>query len=143
MGDRALGGVGLVLAALYIWQTTVIQESFISDPVGPKGFPLIIGGLLALASLAVVLRPDAAPQWPQLGRLLEIAVAVAVFVAYAMFLPGLGFVAATTLASAYLAWRLGAAPLPAVLAGVAIAVGIYVVFHLVLGLTLAKGPLGF
>lgn len=143
MGDRALGGVGLVLAAFYIWQTTVIQESFISDPVGPKGFPFIIGGLLVLASLAILLRPDAAPKWPAAGRLLEIAVAVAVFVAYAELLPSLGFVIATALASAYFSWRLGAPPLKAAAAGVTIALGIYIVFHLALGLTLAKGPLGF
>ena len=31
----------------------------------------------------------------------------------------------------------------AVIAGVAIALGIYLVFHLALGLTLARGPLGF
>ena len=34
-------------------------------------------------------------------------------------------------------------PLLALVAGVAIAVGIYVVFHLVLGLSLARGPWGF
>lgn len=142
MGDRALGGVGLALAAFYIWQATRIQESFISDPVGPKGFPFIIGGLLALASLAVILRPDARPHWPSAARLLEIAVAVAVMLAYAMLLPDLGFVFATALASAYFSWRLGASALHAALAGGAIALGIYVVFHLLLGLTLAKGFLG-
>lgn len=143
MGDRALGGVGLVLAAFYIWQTTLIQESFISDPVGPKGFPFIIGGLLVLASLAVLLRPDPKPHWPAAGRLLEVAVSVAVLVAYAIVLPQAGFVIATAVAAAYFSWRLGAPPLHAAAAGVAIALGIFVVFHLALGLNLAKGPLGF
>ena len=63
--------------------------------------------------------------------------------AYAMALPAVGFVAATAVASAFLSWRLGTAPLPAVAAGVAIALGIYVVFHLILGLSLAEGPYGF
>jgi putative tricarboxylic transport membrane protein len=142
MGDRALGVVGLGLAAAFIWQASRIQESFFSDPVGPKGFPFIIGGLLALASLAILLRPDAAPHWPRANRLMELVAAVAVMVGYAVFLPDAGFVIATAVASAYFSWRLGAPVLHAVLAGVAIAVGIYVVFHLVLGLNLAKGPLG-
>ena len=38
MSDRILGGAGLALSAFYIWQATRIQESFMSDPVGPKGF---------------------------------------------------------------------------------------------------------
>lgn len=143
MADRALGGAGLLLAAFFAWQTTVIQESFISDPVGPKGFPLIIAALLAIASLVIVLKPDPAPHWPSLGRLVEIAVAVAVMVAYGMALPLAGFVPATLVASAWFSWRLGAKPIEAILAGVAIAVGVYVVFHLALGLSLARGPLGF
>ncbi|MCB2052700.1 MAG: tripartite tricarboxylate transporter TctB family protein [Geminicoccaceae bacterium] len=143
MSDRVLGGIGLVLAAFYIWQATTIQVSFISDPVGPKTFPIIIGLLLAVSSLVIMLKPDAEPHWPAIGRLAEIALAVVVLVAYAMALPAVGFVAATAVASAFLSWRLGTAPLPAVAAGVAIALGIYVVFHLILGLSLAEGPYGF
>lgn len=143
MGDRALGGFGLVLAALFVWQASVIQESFMSDPVGPKGFPFIIGALLAVASLVILLRPDPAPKWPELRGLIEIAIATLVLVAYASLLPDLGFVIATAFTAAYFSWRLGATPISAAVAGVAIALGIYVVFHLLLGLNLAKGPLGF
>ena len=143
MGDRVLGIVGMALAAFYIWQATLIQESFIQDPVGPKTFPIIIGVILGLASLVIFLKPDPAPEWPAVGRLIEIAIAAAVLFAYSALLPEIGFVFATALASAFLSWRLGAAPLHALLAGIAIAVGIYVVFHLILGLSLAEGPLGF
>jgi putative tricarboxylic transport membrane protein len=143
MGDRLFGALGLALAAFFIWQATTIQESFIQDPVGPKTFPIIIGMLLGIASLVIMLRPDPKPDWPALGRLGEIAGAVIVMVAYAYALPELGFIIATTLASAYLTWRLDSTPLHAIAAGVAIAIGIYVVFHLILGLSLAKGPFGF
>ena len=64
-------------------------------------------------------------------------------VAYAMVLRELGFVVSTALASALLSWRLGATPVKAAIAGVSIAVGIYVCFHLILGLSLARGPWGF
>ncbi len=143
MGDRLFGGIGIALAAFFIWQATTIQESFIQDPVGPKTFPIIIGLLLGISSLVILLRPDPKPDWPAAGRLMEIGAAVLVLLAYAWVLPDIGFIVATTLASAYLAWRLGASALHAILAGVAIAVGIYVVFHLILGLTLARGPFGF
>ncbi|MCO6185237.1 tripartite tricarboxylate transporter TctB family protein [Rhizobium sp. L1K21] len=143
MSDRILGGIGLLVAAFYIWQSTLVELSFITDPVGPKTFPIMIGIVLALASLAMIFSPDANPHWPQAAKLLEIGISAAVMVAYVYLLPAAGFVIATALAAAFLSWRLGAEPLRGVIAGVAISVGIYVVFHLILGLSLAKGPLGF
>ena len=72
-----------------------------------------------------------------------IAAAVVVLVLYAEFLPVAGFVFATAVAASYLGWRLGSTPVSAVIAGIGTAGGIYVIFHLVLGLSLARGPLGF
>ena len=143
MSDRIMGGVGLLLAAFFIWQATLIQESFISDPVGPKIFPIIIGGLVGLSSLAIFLKPDDEPEWPDFSRLFEVGLTVAVMVAYAYALPTAGFVVSTALAAGYLSWRLGTPPVRAAVAGAVIAIGIYVVFHLILGLSLARGPWGF
>ena len=143
MSDRIFGGIGLTLALFFIWQATLIQESFISDEVGPKTFPIIIGVVLGLSSLYCLVKPDPAPTWPTYGRLAEIGLAVAVMVAYAVALPELGFLIATLIASAYLSWRLGTAPLPALLVGALTSGGIYVVFRMILGLSLARGPLGF
>ncbi|MWB76595.1 tripartite tricarboxylate transporter TctB family protein [Pseudooceanicola sp. 216_PA32_1] len=143
MSDRIFGVVGLLLAAGYIWAALLIEESFLSDAVGPKTFPIIIAAILALASIAIILRPDAEPEWPTLGRLAEIAAAAVVMILYAQLLPEIGFVIATALAAAYLTWRLGSGLVGTVLTGVGTSVGIYVVFHLVLGLSLARGPLGF
>ena len=143
MSDRILGGLGLLLAMFFIWQATLIQESFISDPVGPKIFPIIIGGLVALSSLTILFRPDDEPEWPEFNRLFEVGLTVAVMIAYAYALPIAGFVLSTAVAAAYLSWRLGTPPVKAAIAGIVIAVGIYVVFHLILGLSLARGPWGF
>ena len=143
MSHRIFGVVGLLLAAGYIWAALLIEESFLSDAVGPKTFPIIIAAILALASIAIILRPDAEPEWPTLGRLAEIAAAAVVMILYAQLLPEIGFVIATALAAAYLTWRLGSGLVGTVLTGVGTSVGIYVIFHLVLGLSLARGPLGF
>ncbi|MEJ2015525.1 MAG: tripartite tricarboxylate transporter TctB family protein, partial [Limibacillus sp.] len=77
------------------------------------------------------------------GRLAEIALAALVMIAYAMALPQAGFIIATAVASAYLTWRLGSKPLWSVVIGVGTSLGIYVVFRLILGLSLARGPFGF
>lgn len=143
MSDRIFGVFGLLLAIGYVFAALAIEESFLSDAVGPKAFPLIIAAILGLSSLAILLRPDAEPHWPTLGRLAEVAAAVVVMILYAEMLPVAGFVIATAFAAAYLAWRLGSKPVEAIAVGVGTSVGIYVIFHLVLGLSLAKGPFGF
>jgi len=143
MSDRIFGLAGLALAAFYIWSATLIELSFISDPVGPRTFPIIVGAVLGLSSLVILLRPNAEPHWPRFARLAEIAGAVAVMIAYALLLPEAGFVIATAAASAFLTWRLGTAWHWSLVTGLFISLGIYVVFHLILGLSLARGPLGF
>jgi putative tricarboxylic transport membrane protein len=143
VSDRIFGLIGLAIAALIVWRAGLIQESFIQDPLGPKAFPYVIAVVMTLASLFIVLQPDEEPQWPGIGRLAEIAVAVGLMIAYAQFLPEAGFVASTAVAAAFLSWRLGSPPLKAIIAGIVISVGIYVVFHLILGLSLARGPWGF
>lgn len=143
MSDRIFGAVGLLVSAFYIWAALQTQESFLSDAVGPKTFPVIIGCILAISSLVVILRPDAEPVWPAMGQLAEIAVAVVVMVLYAQLLPEVGFVIATAGAASVLSWRLGSPLVQAAIIGAAISLGIYGVFHLLFGLSLARGPLGF
>jgi putative tricarboxylic transport membrane protein len=54
-----------------------------------------------------------------------------------------GFVVSTAFAAAALSWRLGSKPVSALIAGIVIAVAIYVIFNHILGLSLARGPWGF
>lgn len=143
MSDRIFGTIGLIVALLFAWQATVIQESFISDAVGPKAFPIIIAAVMGLASLYFILRPGADPDWPQLHALIELAAAVFVLVVYALVLKEIGFAISTAIAAAYLAWRLGSPILHAVIAGVLTSAGLYLIFRIILGLSLARGPLGF
>ena len=143
MSDRVLGGVGFLLAVAFIVGALEIQTGPMLDVLGPKTFPIIIGALLAISSIYLIIKPDPAPDWPSAGRLLEIAFAVVVMIAYALLLERLGFVIATAIAVFVLSWRLGSKPGAAALTGVGVSVLIYTVFHLILGLSLARGPLGF
>ncbi|WP_271950677.1 tripartite tricarboxylate transporter TctB family protein [Ruegeria faecimaris] len=143
MSDRIFGVFGILLAIGFALSALAIEESFLSDAVGPKAFPLIVAAILGLSSAVIALRPDAEPEWPALGRLVEVGAAVVVMMFYAELLPVLGFVISTAFAAAYLAWRLGSGPIESVVVGIGTSVGIYVIFHLVLGLSLARGPLGF
>ena len=143
MSDRIFGVFGVLLAIGFAIAASQINESFLSDAVGPKAFPYIIATVLGLASAVIAFRPDPEPVWPPLGQFLEIVAAVVVMILYSQFLPVIGFVIATAFASAYLSWRLGSSILGSCLTGLGTSVGIYTVFHLMLGLSLARGPLGF
>lgn len=143
MSDRIFGGFGLLLAIFYIWAASIIKDSFMVDVVGPRAFPYIVGAVLALCSVYFILRPDEEPAWPAFRSFAEIVFATAVMLLYASALPKLGFLISTVFATAYLTWRLGTHPLWSLVTGVLTSVGIYSVFHLILGLSLAKGPLGF
>ncbi len=143
MSDRVFGGVGLALAIFYIWAASTIKLTFMVDLVGPRTFPYLIGAGLALTSIYVMLRPDAEPDWPGGRGVMEILAATVVMLLYGQLLPEIGFVFSTALATAYLTWRLGTLPLWSFVVGALTSIGIYVVFHLVLGLSLAEGPLGF
>lgn len=143
MSDRIFGVFGVLLAIGFVIAASQIQLSFLSDAVGPKAFPYIIATILGLSSAVIALRPDPEPVWPPLGRFLEIVAAVVVMILYAEMLPVIGFVVATAFAAGYLGWRLGSTVIGACMTGVGTSVGIYVIFHLVLGLSLARGPLGF
>jgi len=143
MSDRIFGLFGLALAAFYFWATSIIPDSFMVDVVGPRTFPYIVGTVLTICSLYILLRPDAEPDWPNLTNFIEVIFATAVMFLYGWALSKVGFVIATVFATAYLSWRLGTKPLSSLVTGIATSAGIYLVFHLVLGLSLAKGPLGF
>jgi len=143
MSDRIFGIFGILLAIGFAVSALYIEESFLSDAVGPKAFPIIVAAVLGLSSAVIALRPDAEPVWPALARLVEIGAAVVVLILYAELLPVAGFVLATAFAASYLAWRLGSSVIESVLTGIGTSVGIYVIFHLVLGLSLARGPWGF
>lgn len=143
MSDRIFGVIGLAIAVIFAWQATVIQESFMTDVVGPKTFPYIIATVMGLSSLYFLIKPDADPTWPTFGALGEIAMAIIAMIAYAQLLPVLGFLIATAVATSYLTWRLGTKPAQSLIIGVATSAGIYVIFKLILGLSLARGLFGF
>ncbi len=128
------------MALAYIASATQIQTSFIVDPLGPKAFPIIVGAILALSSLAMILKPDADPPWPDGKKALKIAAAVAVLVGYAVFLSDLGFIPATAVAASLISYQIKSNARIAATIGVSLSIGLFVVFKTFLGLGLVAWP---
>ena len=143
MNDRVFGVFTLLLSIFYIFSAYIVEESFISDHIGPKTYPYIVSFFLISSSLFLILKPDAKPKWPEIRKIIEILMTAIILIMYAVFLPVIGFVFSTLFASSFISWRLGAKLSSAFTAGLIISITIFILFRKILGLSLATGPFGF
>ena len=141
--DRIFGLVALFVALAYIASATQIQTSFLTDPVGPRAFPILVGAVAAISALVMIVRPDPDPQWPIWRTWGALALAVIVLVAYAYALKPLGFIVPTAVTAAFLSYQISPRPIPAIIAGVGLSVGLFLLFKYALGLGLVPFPKGF
>ncbi len=140
--DRIFGLVMAVIALAYIASALQIQTSFLSDPVGPKTFPVIIGAIGALSAMFLVFRPDPEPQWPAVKTFGALAIAVIVLVLYAYSLRPLGFLLPTAIAAAVLSYQISPRPKYAAMVGIGLSAGLFIIFRFALGLGLVPFPRG-
>ncbi len=138
--DRIFGLITVLVALAYIASATQIQTSFLSDPVGPKAFPIGIGAVAALCGLVMLVRPDPDPNWPGWKTWLSLAIAVVVLVAYAYSLKPFGFIVPTAITAAILSYQISSRALPAALTGAGLSVGLFLLFKYGLGLGLIAFP---
>jgi putative tricarboxylic transport membrane protein len=147
MRDRIIGAVTLLVAAVYLYATKQIPSLEIGDPLGPKAFPVLLGiSLIAAAILLFVetLKKDDAPpvKAPREDlRYLWLIGGVTVWTAlYFWVFDRAGYLATTTIYLLALMatfnrgkWRAN------VLTSVLFALGSYILFVRILGVTLPKG----
>ncbi len=138
--DRIFGLVTVIVALGYALSATQIQMSFLSDPVGPRTFPYMIGGVMALCGLVVLVRPDPDPDWPELRKFGALGLTVAALVAYAYMLKPLGFLIPTALVAGFLSYQISPRPVLATVTGVGLSVGLFLLFKFALGLGLFAVP---
>ena len=143
LSDRIFGLVAGLVALAYVAGATQIQASFMTDPVGPRTFPILVGSVAALCAIVILLRPDEDPQWPSLRTLGALGFAVAVLVGYALALRPLGFLIPTAVAAGVLSFQIHPRPLPAALTGAGLSLGLFLIFRFILGLGLVALPASF
>lgn len=141
--DRIFGLVTLFVALAYIASATQIQTSFLSDPVGPKAFPMLIGAVAAICALVMIFKPDPDPDWPAARTWGGLAIAVIVLICYAYALKPLGFVIPTIFAAGILSYQISPRPLPAIASGIGLSIGLFILFKFALGLGLVAFPKGW
>lgn len=142
ISDRIFGLVASLLALAYIAGATQIQTSFLSDPVGPKLFPMMIGVVGAISGMFMVFKPDPEPDWPAMRTFGALLVAVVVLVAYAYALRPGGFIIPTAIAAGILSYQISPNIRTAPLAGIGLSGGLFILFKFALGLGLVAFPKG-
>ena len=138
--DRRFKLVVVLGALAFIAGALSIQSSFLTDPVGPKAFPLMIGAAAVLCGLVMLLKPDENPEWPDARAWLSMAAATLLLVGYAYALSPLGFLLSTALAAGGISWLIQPRALQAVLTGTGLSALLFVVFKYGLGLGLFALP---
>ena len=140
MSDRIFGITIIVVALIFIISATQVQLGFVTEPVGPRLFPFIVGGVMILCGITVVLRPDDNPIWPKLGIFAKLLLAVVVLVIYAYLLRPLGFIVPTAIASAVISYQIQSRVYYAIFTGIILSVGLFLIFKYALGLGLFAFP---
>lgn len=138
---RIAGAVACVTALAVFLEAGTFAVGFVTDPVGPRGFPYLVSLVLGTGGLWILLRPDGEPVWPGRRALGRSAAVAGSFLGYAALLPVAGFFVATTVEMVLLSVLFGGRPVKSLLASAAFATGLWILFVRLLGLSLPVGSL--
>jgi putative tricarboxylic transport membrane protein len=141
MSDRLTGLVLLVVSAWYGYLAFNIKNSFFSDPLGSRAFPIVVASLLVPLAVLLIVRQPKPVVWPRRASYPPLLYATGLFIGYAYLLPWLGFALANTLIFAGIAMIFGAQLRQATLAAVVASGVLYLIFSVALDLYLPTGRL--
>ena len=137
--DRVLGAISVLLAIVIVLVSNRYRVAFITDPVGPRGLPILVAVVFALGGALLMIRPGDAQRWPSRGMLRKGAAVIGVFLLYAFLLPRLGFFLATSMTVGVLAALFGGPVRKSLIAAAAYAALLWLLFAVALGLPLPIG----
>jgi putative tricarboxylic transport membrane protein len=145
VADRVLAAGTIVLAAAYLLATWHLPAFDIGDPLGPKAFPYLLGGLLASAGVLLFSErhPPAAGRSPPKHLRAFLLVLAATGLLFALLEP-LGYLVAISFyLFSLMHWLHGRRPAVCAVIAILFAIGSYALFAKGLGVTLAKGLVYF
>ena len=143
MSDRILGAVCVVAAAGMAWAAQDYAPAFAYEPVGPRAFPRLLAGLMAVGGAWLVFKPTLAGHAFHGGAMKLVGLsAVAVF-AYALLFQALGFALATALMAVPVGMAFGGSWKQSLAGGAGLGFGLFLLFDKLLDVMLPTGMLSF
>lgn len=138
--DRIVGAICVALGLAAAWHALTLEVAFAADPVGPRLFPAIVGGVLALSGALLIIKPGAVTI--EIGAWRRAGAVLAACLVYPLLLQPIGFILATSCLCFVAALAFQARPVPAAISAVGTAVVFFVLLDRLLDLPLPRGPLG-
>ncbi len=142
--DRSIGLICGVLAAICLFETHRLWSGW----PGPGTMPLVIGLILLLNSVVYLARPAGGSTpiaWPKRETLIATAIVAALFAAYVLVLPWVGFLISTWALTTFVTKTISSEP---TWLGTIVGMGVlsavcHFVFNSLLGASLPVSSLGF
>lgn len=139
MSERILGGLLLFISIAGIWIARSFEAPFSYEPVGPRAFPMLILALLGISAIALILEKKSDTTWAPPPVMKRIGVLFVIVLIYAWLFDKLGFVLATALMVIPIARFFSATWKQAVVGGVGLGVGLFILFDRLLDVALPTG----
>ncbi|MCW5658353.1 MAG: tripartite tricarboxylate transporter TctB family protein [Burkholderiaceae bacterium] len=143
MSDRILGAVCVVAAAGMAWAAQSYAPAISYEPVGPRAFPRLLAGLMAIGGAWLVIRPRLAGHAFQAGALKLIGLSALTVFVYALLFQLLGFTLATALMAVPVGMAFGGTWKQSLLGGAGLGLGLFLLFDKALDVVLPTGLLSF
>ena len=142
MSDRILGAVCVVASAGMAWAARDYAAAISYEPVGPRAFPLLLAGLMAVSGLWLVLRPTLRGAGVFRGvPLRTTAICAAAVLAYALLFELVGFTLATALMAMPVGLAFGGSWKQSLAGGVGLGLVLFFMFDKLLDVVLPTGLL--
>lgn len=143
MSDRILGAVCVVAAAGMAWAAQSYAPSFSYEPVGPRAFPRLLAGLMAIGGAWLMIKPTLVGSPFQQGSVRLIGLSVLTVFVYALLFEILGFPLATAVMAVPVGMAFGGTWKQSLIGGAGMGLAFYVLFDKLLDVILPSGLLSF
>jgi putative tricarboxylic transport membrane protein len=137
--DRVLGILAVVMGAGMAVMSWGYVAQVEYEPVGPRAFPLLLAGLIALCGLWLVFKPSHRAHFGSAMQMRSVALCGLFVVLYAVLFQVLGFVIATALMSIPVGRIFGGSWKQSVLTGIGMGLVLFVLFDTLLDVVLPAG----
>ena len=141
MSDRILGAVCVLASAGMAWAAQGYAAAISYEPVGPRAFPLLLAGLMAVAGGWLMLRPGPHGEGFRLAHLKVIGFSALTIFVYALLFEWLGFTLATTLMAVPVGMAFGGNWKHSLAGGVGLGLVLFFLFDKLLDVVLPSGLL--
>ena len=143
MSDRILGAACVMVALAMAWFAQGYAPAIAYEPVGPRAFPRLLAGLMAIGGAWLLIKPTVLTHPFQTDAFKLIGLCVVTVFVYAAVFQVLGFTLTTALMAVPIGMAFGGTWTQSLVGGLALGLGLFLLFDKALDVVLPTGLLSF